>query len=147
MLQYILKRVLLFIPTLLGITLITFILMQSLPGDPVLAMVGERSTPETIARIRAELGQDRPLPLQYLGYLKLLSKFELGRSIHTNRKVADDLLQKFPNTLKLGLTALLFASIVGVAKKVSPIWSNFTITIFLTFGRSIFLGRTQKKKR
>ena len=69
-----------FIPTLLGITLITFILMQSLPGDPVLAMVGERSSPETIARIRQELGQDKPLPVQYLGYLKLLSRLELGRS-------------------------------------------------------------------
>jgi len=115
MVVYILKRVFLFIPTLLGITLITFMLMQSLPGDPVLAMVGERSTPETIARIRAELGQNRPLPLQYLGYLKLLSQFELGRSIHTNRKISDDLLQKFPNTLKLALAALLFASIVGIS--------------------------------
>ncbi|OGW35503.1 MAG: peptide ABC transporter permease [Nitrospirae bacterium GWD2_57_9] len=142
MLQYILKRVLLFIPTLLGITLITFILMQSLPGDPVLAMVGERSTPETIARIRAELGQDRPLPLQYLGYLKLLSKFELGRSIHTNRKVADDLLQKFPNTLKLGLTALLFASIVGVglgiiaAVKRDTVWDRL-ITLVSVGGISV----------
>ena len=142
MLQYILKRVLLFIPTLLGITLITFILMQSLPGDPVLAMVGERSTPETIARIRAELGQDRPLPLQYLGYLKLLSKFELGRSIHTNRKVADDLLQKFPNTLKLGLTALLFASIVGVglgiiaAVKRDTVWDRL-ITLVSVSGISV----------
>jgi ABC-type dipeptide/oligopeptide/nickel transport system permease component len=114
MVLYILKRILLFIPTLLGITLITFILMQSLPGDPVMAMVGERSTPETIARIRAELGQNRPLALQYIGYLKLLSRFELGRSIHTNRKIADDLLQKFPNTLKLALAALLFASIIGI---------------------------------
>ena len=114
MLLYILKRVLLFIPTLLGITLITFILMQSLPGDPVLAMVGERSSPETIARIRHELGQDRPLPLQYIGYLKLLSRLELGRSNLTNRKIADDLAQKFPNTLKLAFAALLFASIAGI---------------------------------
>lgn len=115
MLLYILKRVLLFIPTLLGITLITFVLMQSLPGDPVLAMVGERSSPETIARIRSELGQDKPLPVQYLGYLKLLSRFELGRSNLTNRKIADDLVQKFPNTLKLAVAALLFASVVGIA--------------------------------
>jgi ABC-type dipeptide/oligopeptide/nickel transport system permease component len=115
MLLFILKRILLFVPTLLGITLITFILMQSLPGDPVLAMVGERSSPETIARIRSELGQDKPLPVQYLGYLKLLSRFELGRSNLTNRRIADDLLQKFPNTLKLALAALLFASVAGIA--------------------------------
>ena len=114
MLLYIAKRVLLFIPTLLGITLITFLLMQALPGDPVQGMAGERANPETLARIRAELGADRPLPLQYLGYLKLLAQGELGRSYYTNRKVADDLLQKFPNTLKLAMTAILFASVGGI---------------------------------
>jgi ABC-type dipeptide/oligopeptide/nickel transport system permease component len=111
---YILKRVLLFIPTLLGITLITFILMQSLPGDPVTGMAGERANPETLARIRAELGQNRPLPLQYLGYLKLLITGELGRSYYTNRKIADDLVQKFPNTVKLAFAAMLFASVMGI---------------------------------
>jgi peptide/nickel transport system permease protein len=111
---YILKRLLLFIPTLLGITLITFILMQSLPGDPVLGMAGERANPETLARIRAELGQDRPLPVQYLGYLKLLMTGELGRSYYTNRKISDDLFQKFPNTAKLALAAMLFASVIGI---------------------------------
>jgi ABC-type dipeptide/oligopeptide/nickel transport system permease component len=111
---YILKRILLFIPTLLGITLITFILMQSLPGDPVTGMAGERANPETLARIRAELGQNRPLPLQYLGYLKLLITGELGRSYYTNRKIADDLVQKFPNTVKLAFAAMLFASVMGI---------------------------------
>ncbi len=62
---YILKRLLLFIPTLLGITLITFILMQYMPGDPVTAMVGERASPETIARIRTELGSGQTAHLQY----------------------------------------------------------------------------------
>jgi len=111
---YILKRVLLFIPTLLGITLITFVLMQSLPGDPVTGMAGERANPETLARIRAELGQNRPLPLQYLGYLKLLATGELGRSYYTNRKISGDLVQKFPNTLKLALAAMFFASVIGI---------------------------------
>ena len=111
---YLLKRVLLFIPTLLGITLITFVLMQALPGDPVAGMAGERATAETIARIRSELGQDRPLPLQYLGYVKLLATGELGRSYYTNRKISDDLLQKFPNTLRLALAAMLFASVFGI---------------------------------
>jgi peptide/nickel transport system permease protein len=111
---YILKRALLFIPTLLGITLITFVLIQSLPGDPVAGMAGERATPETIARIRAELGQDRPLPAQYFGYLKLLATGELGRSYYTNRKISDDLIQKFPNTLKLAFAAMVFASVAGI---------------------------------
>jgi len=131
MLTYLLKRVLLFIPTLLGITLITFLLMQALPGDPVQGMAGERANPETLARIRAELGSDRPLPLQYLGYLKLLAQGELGRSYYTNRKVSDDLLQKFPNTVRLALAAILFASVGGIllgiisAVKRDTAWDRF----------------------
>jgi ABC-type dipeptide/oligopeptide/nickel transport system permease component len=133
--RYVLKRILLFIPTLLGITLITFILMQALPGDPVQGMAGERASPETIARIRAELGQNRPLPLQYVGYLKLLAQGELGRSYYTNRKIADDLLQKFPNTLKLALAAMLFASVAGIglgvfaAVKRSTAWDRIVALI------------------
>jgi ABC-type dipeptide/oligopeptide/nickel transport system permease component len=115
MTTFLIKRLFLFVPTLLGITLITFILMQALPGDPVQGMAGERANPETIARIRAELGSDRPLPLQYLGYLKLLFQGELGRSYYTNRRVSDDLLQKFPNTLRLALAAIAFATLGGLA--------------------------------
>jgi peptide/nickel transport system permease protein len=139
---YILKRILLFIPTLLGITLITFLLMQSLPGDPVQGMAGERANPETIARIRAELGQDKPLPRQYLGYLKLLVTGELGRSYYTNRKIADDLRQKFPNTVRLALTAMLFASILGIcmgvfaAVKRGTRWDSL-VTILSVGGISI----------
>lgn len=135
MLLYVLKRLLLFIPTLLGITLITFVLMQSLPGDPATGMAGERATPETVARIRAELGQNRPLPLQYIGYLKLLARGELGRSYYTNRKVADDLLQKFPNTLKLAIAAMIFASILGIvmgvfaAVKHGTIWDRVVMLV------------------
>jgi ABC-type dipeptide/oligopeptide/nickel transport system permease component len=131
MLVYLFKRLLLFIPTLLGITLITFLLMQALPGDPVQGMAGERANPETLARIRAELGSDRPLPLQYLGYLRLLAQGELGRSYYTNRRVADDLLQKFPNTLKLALAAVVFASLGGIilgvisAVKRGTVWDRF----------------------
>ncbi len=114
MVRYIIKRVLLFFPTLFGIAFITFFLMQSLPGGPVEGMVGERATPETIARIRSELGLDKPLPVQYVIYLKRCAQGELGRSIYTNRKISDDLLQKFPNTLRLALVAMLFASVLGI---------------------------------
>jgi len=111
---FIVKRILLFIPTLLGITLVTFLLLQALPGDPVQSMAGERTNPETLARIRAEIGVDRPLPLQYLGYLRLIVQGELGRSLYTNRRVSDDLSEKFPNTLRLALAAVVFASLGGI---------------------------------
>jgi peptide/nickel transport system permease protein len=139
---YIFKRLLLFFPTLLGITLITFFLMHSLPGDPVTSMVGERASPETIARIRAELGHDKPLARQYFGYLKLIAAGELGRSLHTQQKVADDLLQKFPNTLILALAAMLFASFLGITMGVfsavhrGTIWDRF-LTLLSVGGISV----------
>ncbi len=139
---YILKRLLLFIPTLLGITLITFILMQYMPGDPVTAMVGERASPETIARIRTELGLDKSLTYQYFMYLKRLGTGELGRSYYTNRKISDDLLQKFPNTARLALAAMLFASVIGIgmgvfaASKRGTNWDRF-ITLLSVGGISI----------
>ncbi len=150
MARYIVKRILLFIPTLLGITLITFFLMQALPGDPVQGMAGERANPETIARIRAELGQDRPLPLQYIGYLKLIATGELGRSNYTNRKIADDLLEKFPNTLRLALAAMLFASTGGILLGVFAAvrrgtWRDRIITLLSVGGISVpifWLGLT-----
>jgi peptide/nickel transport system permease protein len=142
MARYILKRILFFIPTLLGITIITFILMKSLPGDPVVSMVGERASPETIARIRGELGLDKPLPLQYFTYLKNVSTGQLGRSIYTHVKIVDDLAQKFPNTLKLAMAAMLFASLTGIglgvlaALKRGTIWDRL-ITLISVGGISV----------
>jgi peptide/nickel transport system permease protein len=139
---YIVKRIFFFIPTLLGITLITFILMQALPGDPVENMVGERATPETIARIRSEIGMDKSRPVQYLLYLNRLARGELGRSLFTNRKISDDLIQKFPNTVKLALAAMIFASVIGIgigvlaAAKHGTVWDR-AVTLMTITGISI----------
>jgi ABC-type dipeptide/oligopeptide/nickel transport system permease component len=78
-------------------------------------MVGERATPETIERIRAQIGTDRNIAAQYMGYLKLLSRGELGRSYYTNREVAKELSRKFPNTLLLAIGAMLLATPAGIA--------------------------------
>lgn len=102
------------IPLLLGVTLLTFSLTKALPGDPVLNMVGERAQPEVIEKIRKELGADKNVLSQYFGYISLLLEGEFGRSYYTNRKVFDDLLLKFPNTLKLALGAMIIAIPVGL---------------------------------
>jgi len=99
---------------LLGITLLTFAFTKALPGDPVLSMVGERAQPETIEKIQKELGSDKSMLSQYAGYIRLLLTGEFGRSYYTNRKVFDDLLLKFPNTLKLALAAMLIAVPLGL---------------------------------
>lgn len=99
----------------MGITLVTFSLTKALPGDPALSLVGERASPEVIERIRRELRTDENFLVQYLGYMGLLTKGEFGRSYYTNRKVGDDLLAKFPNTLLLAVAAMLIAVPFGIA--------------------------------
>lgn len=111
---YVIKRLALLIPLLLGVTLLTFSLTKALPGDPVFSLVGERAHPEAIERIRKELGTEKSLSSQYLGYLKLLLQGEFGRSYHSNREVFDDIKKKFPNTLKLAAGAMLIAVPAGV---------------------------------
>ena len=114
MLLYILKRAAIAVPTLLGLTLITFLLLRAIPGDPALGLVGERADPKAVEAIRKELGQDRPLPAQFIGYLKLLAHGNLGKSYYTHREVSKDILQKFPNTLKLAFAAMLLSTVAGI---------------------------------
>jgi ABC-type dipeptide/oligopeptide/nickel transport system permease component len=112
--RYIMKRVILLIPLLAGITFVAFLLLQAIPGDPVLNLVGERSSPEIVEQLRREIGSDRGFLLQYAGYLRLLAKGDFGRSYHTNRDVLSDIATKFPNTLRLALTAMLIAVPLGM---------------------------------
>jgi ABC-type dipeptide/oligopeptide/nickel transport system permease component len=112
--SYLIKKLLLLIPLLLGITLLTFTLTKALPGDTALSLVGERADPEVIETIRRELGDDKHIAVQFLGYVKLLFQGDFGRSYYTNRKVFDDLLLKLPNTLRLALGAMIIAIPAGL---------------------------------
>jgi ABC-type dipeptide/oligopeptide/nickel transport system permease component len=112
--SYIIKKIALLIPLLLGITLITFALTKALPGDPVYTLVGERSSPEIIEKIRKEIGADKGTVRQYVGYVSLLIKGEMGRSYFTNRKVFDDIKSKFPKTLALAAGAMVIAVPPGI---------------------------------
>ncbi len=111
---YIIKRILLLIPLLLGITTLTFTLTKALPGDPALNLVGERASPEVIEKIRRQLNTDKNVFIQYLSYIKLISKGEFGRSYYTNRKVSDDIMTKLPNTLLLAVGAMIIAIPAGI---------------------------------
>jgi len=123
--SYIVKRLLLAIPTLWGVTLVTFLLMKSIPGDPVIGMVGERADPAVISQMRRNLGLDRPLAVQYVRYMRLLCRGELGRSHYTNRPVAQSIAEKFPNTLKLAGAAVIIAILVGLTLgMVAAVWRD-----------------------
>ena len=112
--KFILRRLLLLIPILLGLTVLIFLFIRLLPGDPASAILGERGTPEAIERVRNALGLDRPLIDQYLEYLSGLVRLDLGTSFLTNRDVVDDFLQRFPATVELSAAALLFALTLGI---------------------------------
>lgn len=88
--------------------------MKALPGDPVYTMAGERADPETIEKIRKDIGGDKSVLAQYMGYVAMLAKGDLGRSYYTNRRVLDDILVKAPNTIRLASMAMLIALPCGV---------------------------------
>jgi len=112
--RFIARRLLLLVPILLGLTLLIFVFIHLLPGDPAVTILGERATPENYARVRAALGLDRPLHEQYLSYMANLLQGDLGRSFLTNRDVVDDFILRFPATIELSLAAMIFAVAVGI---------------------------------
>jgi ABC-type dipeptide/oligopeptide/nickel transport system permease component len=120
--RFLLQRILLLVPTLLGVLLITFLLLYVAPGDPVQAMVGERADPETLARLRAELHLDDPLHQQFGHYVSGVFRGDLGTSYITRRPILGDLLQRFPATLRLAGAAMLFAAIAGISIGIYGAW-------------------------
>lgn len=145
---YILKRLIALVPVLLGLTLIVFLIMAAIPGDPATAILGSYATPENVERLNQQLGLNRPLPEQYLVWLGNLLQGDFGRSYSLNRPVLDEVLERFTATLILAGTALILASIFGLlAGIVSAVrqfgWTDRIVTFFVLIGLStpsFFLG-------
>jgi len=113
--RFIGRRLLATVPTLLGVLVVAFFLLNVAPGDPVAAMVGERADAATIARLRADLHLDDPLPAQFGRYLWDAVHGDFGRSYITQRPIARDLRERFPKTVQLALAAMAFAAVGGIA--------------------------------
>ncbi|TYR32494.1 ABC transporter permease [Mesorhizobium microcysteis] len=145
---YIFKRLLALIPVLFGLSIIVFLMMALIPGDPATAILGNFATPENVARLNAQLGLDRPLPQQYLIWLGNLLQGDLGRSFALNRPVLDEVIERFSATLILAGAALVLCSVLGLlAGIVSAVrqfgWTDRMITLFVLIGistPSFFLG-------
>jgi len=113
--SYLVKRIFDFLPTLFGVTLISFFLVRMVPGDPVMLMLGERgASPEKYQEMKAKLGLDQPLYLQYLNFVKNAVKGDLGKSIVSKREVVNEFTDRFGATFELGLVALFFAITLGI---------------------------------
>jgi peptide/nickel transport system permease protein len=112
--RYVATRVLLVVPTLFGVTLITFILTYLLPGNPALVKAGPLATPEHIQEMEHQMGLDRPVPVQYWRYLSGMLRGDFGESATTGRPVLQDFLQRVPATLELTLASMLIAIGLGI---------------------------------
>jgi peptide/nickel transport system permease protein len=113
--MYIIRRLLMLVPVLLGVTLLTFAISRATPGDPVRAMLGVYGTPERVAEVRRQMGLDDPIVVQYLRYVWNAAHGDLGKSIRGQTSVTDEILDRFPSTLQLTASAMLFAISGGVA--------------------------------
>lgn len=111
---FILRRLLLSIPTLFGVLVVAFLLLYVAPGDPVESMVGERADSVTIARLRAQLRLDDPLPQRFVHYAANVMRGDLGNSYITNRPITQDIRERFPKTLQLAGAAMLLATLLGL---------------------------------
>ncbi|KDB48092.1 ABC transporter permease subunit [Glaesserella parasuis] len=115
MFQFILKRLLMVIPTFIAITLITFALVHLIPGDPIEIRMGERGlTPEVHAQMMAQLGLDLPLHEQYFNYIKGVFQGDLGNSFRNNEPVLKEFFTLFPATVELAFFALLWSLVAGI---------------------------------
>jgi peptide/nickel transport system permease protein len=114
MFRFIVRRLLLLIPILVGLSILLFVWVRALPGGPETALLGERATPERIAEVRASYGFDRPLMSQYTSYARKLINLDLGQSITSRRDVKDELFRTFPATVELSLAAMVFAVGLGI---------------------------------
>jgi dipeptide transport system permease protein len=115
MFKFILNKLLLIVPTLIGITIVAFAFVRLIPGDPILMLAGERGvTPERYQKLLVQFGYDLPIWQQYLNYVWGLLQGDFGISISTKRAVITEFFARFPATLELSFFAMIFAMIVGV---------------------------------
>lgn len=112
--KYVLKRLLMMIPVLIGVTFVVFFILALSPGDPAKMILGEQATQESIEALREELGLNDPLLVRYGNYMLGVLRGDLGKSYKNNLDVATQVLERFPNTLILAVAGMLVALLIGV---------------------------------
>jgi peptide/nickel transport system permease protein len=141
-LRFVVRRLLLLVPILLGLSILVFLWIRALPAGPAESLLGERATPETIRQIEEQYGLNEPIHVQYLKYVRTLASGDLGTTIRTRRPVTDELKERFPATIELTIAALLFATLLGiplgfVAAKRYGTWVDHSSLVVSLIGISI----------
>ncbi|MBN8910284.1 MAG: ABC transporter permease, partial [Rhodospirillales bacterium] len=114
MILYVLRRLLAAIPTLLAVLTLVFVIVRIVPGDPAIAILGDRATPDAVAALRAKLGLDQPLWAQYASFLGHSLSGDFGRSMVTGRPILSDVGAVLPHTIDLTLASLVVGCVIGV---------------------------------
>src|SRR5437899_9530015 len=109
-----LYRLVWFVPTLLGLLVVTSVISRVIPADPVALVAGETATPAQVEALRRQLGFDRPLPVQFAGYVGRLLRADMGTSLYTTRPIGDDLARRLPATIELTLVAMAVSIAAGI---------------------------------
>jgi peptide/nickel transport system permease protein len=130
MLNYVIRRVLYMVPVLFGIALVTFLLFNVVGGDPVLTMVGRHADAQTIADLRAELGLNRPLYMQFVDYLRQIVTFDYGRSYSTKREIMSMMMETAPVSFSLALPGFLITTVLSIG-----------MSLFVAFWRGTWIDR------
>jgi peptide/nickel transport system permease protein len=136
-LRFTVRRLLLLVPILIGLSMLVFVWIHALPGSPAEALLGERADPQSVSQIRGQLGLDQPIYVQYWRYLETVSSGDLGTSIASRRPVTEELKDRFPATVELAIAAGLIAVLVGIpigfitAKRHSTSWDHAGLVMSL----------------
>lgn len=133
MLRFVVRRLLLLVPILIGLSILIFLWIRALPGSPAQALLGERATPASIAQVRHQYGLDKPLYVQYFRYVDTTVHGDLGTSIVSRRPVTTELRERFPATIELSIAAMIFAITFGIplgfmaAKRYSTVFDHLSL--------------------
>ncbi|GED67149.1 glutathione ABC transporter permease [Brevibacillus reuszeri] len=142
MFSYVVKRLLQMIPTLIGVSILTFLMIHAVPGDPARMIAGPEASAEEVAVVRESLGLDQPLYVQYGKYVSHLLQGDLGTSLRSERPVLDEILGRFPSTITLTVMAIVVMVVIGLfagifsATRPNSLIDNATMMISL-FGISL----------
>jgi peptide/nickel transport system permease protein len=138
MTQFIIRRLILFIPALFGILLITFVLARLIPGDPCVAMLGEKATPQQCDAFRERFGLNDSLPVQFVRYMTNFLQGDFGDSIRNKRPVETILLERLPMTMEVAIGAMVFATVFGITFGIiSAIRRNSAVDVTTMMGANV----------
>ncbi len=132
---YLIRRIIESIPVVFGVSVLVFMLLRLIPGDPAIALLGERASAENVAAIRERLGLDKPLPEQYVIWVSRLLQGDLGNTVRGNIPIANELRSRFPATVELALVAITLSTAIGVPLGIlSAVRRNSMIDTATMFG-------------